>query len=130
MNRNQIVAAALIIALLFLLFKKPAAASSGILPDSQGDADTKPIYDDGIVKIWEVEPYEVQAGDWITKLGYAIVDNGTEAQKLAMSKAIAIINGLDWQHMDSLPTQTPLDPDTIFIGQKLKLPTLWAVNAI
>lgn len=126
MSKNQIVAAALIIALLWLLFKNRANAES-IKPAP--DENTAPIYDDGVVKIWSTEIYEVQAGDWITKLAFALVD-GTEAQNLAMAKAISAINGLDWAQMDSLPTQTPLDPDTIFVGQKLKMPEVWAVNAI
>lgn len=126
MSKNQIIAAALIIALLWLLFKNKASAQS---PTPEPDDNVKPIYDDGIVKIWETEIYEVQPGDWISKLAYDLV-GGTEAQNLAMAKAISIINGLDWAQMDSIPTQTPLDPDTIFIGQKLKMPLVWAVNPI
>lgn len=126
MSKNQIIAAALIIALLWLLFKNKASAQS---PTPTPDENVKPIYDDGVVKIWETEPYEVQAGDWISKLAFALVD-GTEAQNLAMAKAISVINGLDWAQMDSIPTQTPLDPDTIFVGQKLKMPIVWAVNPI
>jgi hypothetical protein len=132
MNKKLIIIGVVLLILYFMYrTKKKTTVSQG-----NPDETKKPFYDDENFIFWEVEPYIIQKDDWLSKLGSKIVnvegltDEGKKNLILDITQSLALLNGFNWQLFDNKPSNDPTDPDSLYIGQSIMLPTTWTAKKI
>ena len=132
MKKGVIIVVVLLI--LYFLFK-PKKTGAQVTEETTGE-EKKPFYRDDLFEFAEVEPYTIKDGDWLSKFAVSIMDlNHPSNTWTAKGRAdlirdftisLARMNGFDESLIDSVPSKDPKDPDTLYIGQKILLPTYYS----
>lgn len=131
MNK-KIVIIAVILLILFFIVKASKAQTAKPVIVGEPEAEEKPAYEDENFIFWGSEPYTVQAEDWLSKLAaqYITADGFTpEGRKLALmdfTRSLALFNGFNWGLYDNVASSEAGDPDTLYVGQVISLPTNYA----
>lgn len=130
MNKKAVVIIVLLLIGYFLL--KPKKATGQTISQGQPDENKPAAYEDENFIFWDFEPYEVKAGDWLSKLAASYLDfsglteNSKKRILMDFTKSLALFNGFNWAEYDNVASDSPEDPDNLIIGQILSLPTSWA----
>lgn len=132
MNKKIIIIGVILLILYFIYRSKKKATISQGTPD-----ETKqPFYDDENFIFWEVEPYTIKENDWLSKIGQSIVNvegltpEGKQNLTADITQSLALLNGFNWQLFDNTPSDDPRDPDSLYIGQSIMIPTTWTAKKI
>lgn len=129
MNKKIIIVAVILLILFFIVKASKAQTAKPVIV---GQPEETPVYEDENFIFWGSEPYTVQAEDWLSKLAaqYITTDGFTpEGQKLALmdfTRSLALFNGFNWGLYDNVASSEAGDPDTLYIGQVISLPTNYA----
>lgn len=130
MNKKIIVVAVLLLILYFVL--KSNKANAKPIVQGNADANAAPVYEDENFIFWDTEPYEVKAGDWLSKLAQQYINAeglNSEARKMLLmdfTRSLALFNGFNWAEYDNVASDSAEDPDNLIIGQILSLPGSYA----
>lgn len=123
--KKEIIVILAIIALLLLVNKSKAEKPGIVASSSEDDKTGEPVYTGYGIKVYDTSVYQIKKDDWLSKLAQKIVGSQDRDTLIAMTNVIAEMNGKNPDLFDNVPTPSAFDPDTLYVGEMVKIPSSW-----